>query len=104
MDQFRLLRDLGTEADHVVDHSARRWDLDDASVVEGFLVRIETGVGPDRGEFGGADGVGPVCRFQVDRVADRCFASAVRSNFTAAGNRHIINALMGLAFFVEPTL
>ena len=68
MDQPGTLRDFSPKAQPVVDDPARRRNLDDAGIVKGILLRIEIRVGPDRGELGSADGIGPVGRLQVDSI------------------------------------
>ena len=104
MDQFDLLRNLCAQANLVIQHPARRRYLDHARIVEGFLLGIEIRIGPDCGEFGSADGVCPVRGFQVNCVADRCFAAAVLAYLAAVRNSYIINVLLGLAFFIQPSL
>ena len=104
VDQFRLLRNLGAKAHHVVDHPARCRNLQYPGVVEGIFFWIEIRVGPDGCELGSSDGVCPICRFQVDGIADRRLAAAVLAYLAAVRYCDVVDLLMGLAFFVQPAL
>ena len=104
VDQFRFLRNLRTQANLVIEHPARCRNLKDPGVVEGLYVRIEIGIGPDRDEFRGAYGVGPVRGLQVDGVADRRFTPAVLADLAAVLDCHVVDLLVGLAFLIEPAL
>jgi len=82
MGQFCLLWNFCAKANLVIQHPTRGRNLYDTGIVKGFQVWIEIRISPDFGQLRGANGVGPVRGFQIDRVAYRCFATSVRSNLT----------------------
>ena len=67
--QRDIRRQIELELYPVIGGPARGWNLDHPGVVKSPQARIEIRVGPDRAQFGGADGVGPARDGQVDGVA-----------------------------------
>ena len=70
-DHRNFLRHFHAELLGIIRRPARGRDLDDATVVEGALRRIEFRIFPDRDQLGVANRVAPGRVGNVDRAADR---------------------------------
>jgi hypothetical protein len=102
-DKFRLLGNLGTKANLVVEHPAWSGNLKHPGVVESRFFRIEIRIRPDGSKLGSTDRIGPVGGFFIDRISDRSLADSV-FDFTVAGYGNIVDFLMQFAVRIEPTL
>src|ERR1700704_4634824 len=89
----------------IVGGPPRRWDLDDARVVEGAQRRVEVGIGPHRDQLGIADRIGPVGVRYIDRTADRRqLTLRVGLALLSVTPGHVVDLLLQRAALVLPAL